>query len=74
MEDKLTISPAIEIAEMCNGVVHPLTGETITKYQKLINEPLLQEVWTRAMCIELGRLAQGFEDTKGTNTICFLNH
>ena len=74
MEDKLTISPAIEIAEMCNGVVHPLTGETITKYQKLINEPLLQEVWTRAMCIELGRLAQGFEDTKGTNTIRFLNH
>ncbi len=74
MKEKLTISPAIDIEEMCNGVVHPITNETITKYQKLINEPLLRETWTKAMCIELGRLAQGFEYTKGTNTIRFLNH
>jgi len=26
----------------------------------------------KAMCIELGRIAQGYKDTKGTNTIKFL--
>lgn len=25
----------------------------------------------KAMCIELGRLAQGYGDTKGTNTVEF---
>ena len=41
---RLTIEPAIDIEELCNGVVHPVTQETITKYQKLANDPLLQEV------------------------------
>jgi len=87
-DDKLHISPAIDLAalqesnlhfgddvdlqELCCGVVHPVTQETITKYQKLIKDPLLRDVWTRAMAKELGRLAQGFGDTKGTNTIRFL--
>ena len=63
----------IDIAEMANGVVHPVTKETITKYQKLIDEPLLRETWMKAMCIELGRLSQGYGDTKGTNTIKYLS-
>lgn len=28
----------------------------------------------KAMCIELGRLAQGYGDTKGTNTVEFMSH
>ena len=56
------------IAEMANGIVHPITNETITKYQKLVEDPLLKDTWMKAMCIELGRLAQGYKDTKGTNT------
>ena len=70
---KLTISPAIEIEELCNGVVHPVTNETITKYKKLASDPLLQKVWKKAMAKELGRLAQGFGDTDGTDTIRFLS-
>ena len=66
--------PPTDIEEVANGVVHPVTKETITKYHKLIEEPLLREVWMKAMCIELGRLAQGYKDTEGTNTIKFLNH
>ena len=62
----------IGIAEMANGVVHPITNETITKYQKLAEDPLLKDTWMRAMCIELGRLTQGYKDTKGTNTMRFL--
>jgi hypothetical protein len=45
-----------------NGVVHPITKETITKYEKLANDPVMQHVWRKAMCKELGRLAQGYDD------------
>ena len=52
-------------AHTANGVVHPVTKETITKYKQLIDDPLLRETWQEAMCKELGRLAQGYGDTKG---------
>ena len=55
-------STALE--EVANGVVHPVTEETITKYKKLIEDPLLRETWSKAMCKELGRLCQGFGDTQ----------
>ena len=50
----------VNIEEVANGVVHPVTKETITKYKKLISDPLLRDTWSKAMCKELGRLAQGF--------------
>ena len=59
--------------EVANGVVHPVTKETITKYKKIIDDPLMRVVWSKAMCKELGRLCQGFEDTEGTNTMRFLD-
>jgi hypothetical protein len=60
---------------MCNGVVHPVTRETITKYAKLIADPILRDVWMAAMAKELYRLAAGRVGvTKGTNTIHFLSH
>ena len=58
---------------MANGVVHPVTKETITKYKKLISDPVLRETWLEAMCKELGRLAQGYGDVKGTNTVRFMS-
>ena len=58
--------------QVCNGVVHPVTKETITKYEKLANDPLMKEVWTKAMCKELGRLVQGYVEKEGTNTIFFM--
>ena len=73
-QSKLTIKPAIYIEEMCNRVVHPIVQETITEYQKLANDSLLQKVWTKAMAKEVECLAQGFGDTKGTETIHFLTH
>ena len=41
---RLTIESAINIEESCNGMVHPITRETITKYQKLAKDPILQKV------------------------------
>ena len=57
---------------MCNAVVHLTTGKTITKYQQLIKDPITKPVWEEAMCKELGRLAQGYGDTEGNNTIKFI--
>ena len=67
------------LKEVASGVVHPITKETITKYKKLINDPLLQDDWMKGMCKELGRLAQGCgekgtdEYVKGTNTVLFMD-
>eukprot|EP00804_Cyclotella_cryptica_P028165 CCRYP_011030-RA/>CCRYP_011030-RA protein AED:0.16 eAED:0.16 QI:0/0/0/1/0.25/0/5/0/1115 len=63
-----------QLEHVCNGVVHPITKETITKYEKLANDPTLQEVCMKAMCKELGRLAQGWEGKSGTDTIFFMTH
>ena len=42
------------------------------KYEELIKGPQ-REVWERGMCNELGRLAQGFENVEGRNTIFFIH-
>ena len=56
----------IRLEAVANGVVYPVTKETITKYKNLINDPLLQDNWIKGMCKELGRLAQGYGE-KGTD-------
>ena len=66
------IQTVINIEEVANGLVHPIKNKTIKKYHKLIDEPLLRKVWIKAMCVELGRIAQGYKDTKGTETVKFM--
>ena len=61
------------LEEVANDVVHPVTKNTITKYKKLIEGPLLRETRSKAMCTELGRLCQGFGETERTNTMRFLD-
>ena len=41
--------------------------------KKMIDEPLLWDVWMKVMCVKLGRLAQGYGDTKGIDTINFMS-
>ena len=53
------------LEEVANGVVHPVTKETITKYKTLIEDPLMQETRSKAMCKELGRLCKGLARQKG---------
>ncbi len=65
----------INIEEVCNGIVHPITKETITKYTKLMDDPALKDLWVPTMSKELHRPAQGKEGvTVGTNTIFYLTH
>ena len=69
-----TYTNDIDIEHICNGVVHPVTGETIIKYKTLSTDPATQKLRKRAMSLELGRLALGFMHKKGTNMIRFLTH
>jgi hypothetical protein len=43
----------INIDKVCNGVVLPITKETITKNNKLMNDPTLKDLWVPAMSKEL---------------------
>ena len=70
----LTYAPPVDLEEMANGVVHPVSKETMTKYAKIIKVLELKDVWLAAMCKELGRIAQGWGDTKGTDTVRFMTH
>ena len=69
MHEELPTTPQIDIEEYANGVVHPVTKETITTYKTLIEDPFLKNKWKKAICVELGRLTQGYQDIPGTNTI-----
>ena len=62
-----------DLEQVANGLVHPVTKETITKYKTLIGDSVTREVWMKATTKELGRLAQGYKVTKGTNTVEFIN-
>ena len=50
------------------------TDETITSYQKLMQIPELKHVWEEAMCKELGKIPNRWNDTEGTQTVRFLTH
>ena len=62
----------IPLEPMANGVMHRVTGGTITKYEKLLQDLMLKTTWTKAMCKELVRIAKGYEDEKGTETVHFM--
>ena len=48
--DRITLHTNIDLSEVCNGVVNPITKETLTNYKKFINCPALRDVWLKAMC------------------------
>ena len=66
-EDIIRTSKNIE--HFCAPVVHPVTGETISKYQTLARYPVIKETWTTAWGKEWGKLEQGEDktSTKGTD-------
>eukprot|EP00804_Cyclotella_cryptica_P030451 CCRYP_008524-RA/>CCRYP_008524-RA protein AED:0.26 eAED:0.26 QI:0/0/0/1/1/1/2/0/901 len=67
-----TFIPHLE--HFANPVVHPVTGQTLGKYEELANDPVLRDTWTTVFGKELGALAQGDNRTgaAGTNTIFFM--
>jgi hypothetical protein len=57
-------------------MVHPNTGETITSYKRLMNDPETAEIWQTAFGKDLGRMAQGDNKTgqAGTNSVFIMTH
>ena len=47
----------LNVEQVANDVVHPITQETITNHSKLISDPVAREIWLEALAKELGRLA-----------------
>ena len=40
----------------------------------MLKIPELKETWEESMCTELGKISEGYEEGKGTNTVKFLTH
>ena len=52
-------------------MVHPVTGETISSYKKLMHDPATVKSWQTAVGKDFGGMAQGDNKTgqKGTNAM-----
>jgi hypothetical protein len=63
-------------AHYASPMVHPTTGETITSYKRLMNDPTTAKIWQTAFGKDFGGMAQGDEKTgqKGTNSIFVMEH
>ncbi len=57
-------------------MVHPITGETILSYKKLMNDPARAEIWQTASGKDFGGMAQGNNKTgqTGTNAMFVMTH
>ena len=57
-------------------MTHPVTGELITSYRKLMNDPATAETWQTAFGKDFGCMAQGDSKTgqKGTNSMFVMTH
>jgi len=58
-------------AHFASPMVHPKTGETITSYKRLMNDPDTAEIWQTAFEKDFGGMAQGDEKTgqEGINSV-----
>ncbi len=75
MEFAVTRGPT-KFEHYANPMVHPVTGETISSYKKLMNNPAMAEVWQTAFGKDFGGMAQGDNKTgqKGTNSMFVMTH
>ena len=66
----------VDIEHLCAHVIHPVTGETITKYRKLIKDPHTKDIWLLAFGKEFENLAQGDKvtDIAGPNSVFVMFH
>ena len=74
---KHEIDPVVHRFEhYANPMVHPVTGETISSYKKLMNDPATAEVWQTAFGKDFGGMAQGDNKTgqKGTDAMFVMRH
>ena len=63
-------------AHFVSPMIHPTTGETISSYKRLMNDPETAEVLQTAFGKDFGGMAQGDDKTgqKGTNSVFVMTH
>jgi hypothetical protein len=59
-----------------NLMLHPVTGETISSYKKLMHNPATADIWQTAFGKDFGGMSQGHNKMgqKGTNAMFFMTH
>jgi hypothetical protein len=57
-------------------IEHPVTGEPISSYKKMMHDPATSEIWQTAFGKDFGGMAQGDQKTgqKGTNAMFVMTH
>ena len=60
------------LQHFCAPVLRPTTGELITSYKRLANDPDLKKVWENGFGKEWGSLAQGDKITGSIGTDTFI--
>jgi hypothetical protein len=77
----LLLPPVVEptpshVKHFALPMVHPVTGETISSYKKLMNDPATSKAWQTAFGKDFGGMAQGNNKTgqKGTNAMFVMTH
>ncbi len=75
MNECAQVLPTI-FEHFASPMVHPITGETISSYKKMMNDPAMAEIWQTAFRKDFGGMAQGDNKTgqKGTNAMFVMTH
>jgi hypothetical protein len=63
-------------AHYASPMVHPVTGDLISSYKHLMNDPATAEIWQTVFGKDFGGMAQGDAKTgqKGTNSMFVMKH
>jgi hypothetical protein len=76
----LSVTPKVTLSvwpeHFACPMVHPVTGETISSYEKLMNDPAMTETWQTVFGKDFGGILQGDNKTgqKGMNTMFVMSH
>jgi hypothetical protein len=64
------------VEHFASPMVHPVTGETISSYKKIMNNPATSGIWQTAFGKDFRGMAQGNHKTgqKGTNAMFVMTH
>ena len=63
---------SVKIHGAC-AVIDPVNGKSL-EYRHLIKHPVYKHIWNNSMSNEIGRLAQGNKNVKGTDTMFFIEY
>jgi hypothetical protein len=71
-----TTTARVNFEHFVGPMVHPVTGETISSYKKLMHSPAWAEVWQMAFGKDFGSMMHGDNktDQKGTGAMFLMTH